>query len=108
QLLDAVAVGQFTPGPVFTTATFIGYVVAGWAGAAVATVGIFLPGFVLVAARRPLIPRLLRSAVAAAPLDGVMAGALAMMAVVTWHLGKASLVDWTTLDVFGVILIGLL
>ena len=108
QLLDAVAVGQFTPGPVFTTATFIGYVVAGWAGAAVATVGIFLPGFVLVAVSGPLIPRLRRSAVAAAALDGVVAGSLALMAVVTWQLGKASLVDWTTLVVFGVSLIALL
>jgi chromate transporter len=108
QLLDAVAVGQFTPGPVFTTATFIGYVVAGWAGAAVATVGIFLPGFVLVAMSGPLIPRLRRSAVAAAALDGVVAGSLALMAVVTWQLGKASLVDWTTLVVFGVSLIALL
>lgn len=80
QLIDAVAVGQFTPGPLFTTATFIGYVVAGWMGAVVATVGIFLPGFVLVAANGPLIPRLRRSPVAAAALDGVVAGA----AVVGW------------------------
>ena len=108
QLIDAVAVGQFTPGPVFTTATFIGYVVAGWAGAAVATAGIFLPGFVLVAVSGPLIPRLRRSAVAAAALDGVVAGSLALMAVVTWKLGRASLVDWTTLVVFGVSLIALL
>jgi chromate transporter len=108
QLLDAVAVGQFTPGPVFTTATFIGYVVAGWAGAAVATAGIFLPGFVLVAVSGPLIPRLRRSAVAAAALDGLVAGSLALMAVVTWQLGKASLVDWPTLVVFGVSLIALL
>ncbi len=108
QLIDAVAVGQFTPGPVFTTATFIGYVVAGWAGAAVATVGIFLPGFVLVAVSGRLIPRLRRSAVAAAALDGVVAGSLALMAVVTWQLGKASIVDWTTLIVFGVSLIALL
>ncbi len=108
QLIDAVAVGQFTPGPVFTTATFIGYIVAGWAGAAVATAGIFLPGFVLVAVSGPLIPRLRRSAVAAAALDGVVAGSLVLMAVVTWQLGKASLVDWTTLVVFGVSLIALL
>ena len=107
QLIDAVAVGQFTPGPLFTTATFIGYVVAGWAGAVVATVGIFLPGFVLVAVSGPLIPRLRRSA-AAAGLDGVVAGSLALMAVVTWQLGKASIVDWTTLAVFGVSLIALL
>jgi chromate transporter len=108
QLIDAVAVGQFTPGPLFTTATFIGYVVAGWAGAAVATVGIFLPGFVLVAVSGPLIPRLRRSRVAAAALDGVVAGSLALMAVVTWQLGKAAIVDWTTLAVFGVSLIALL
>jgi chromate transporter len=108
QLIDAVAVGQFTPGPVFTTATFIGYVVAGWAGAAVATVGIFLPGFVLVAVSGPLIPRLRRSAVVAAALDGVVAGSLALMAVVAWQLGKASMVDRMTLLVFGVSLIALL
>jgi len=108
QLIDAVAVGQFTPGPVFTTATFIGYVVAGWRGAAVATVGIFLPGFVLVALSGPLIPRLRRSVVAAAALDGVVAGSLALMAVVTWQLGKASIVDWKTLAIFGVSLAVLL
>lgn len=108
QLIDAVAVGQFTPGPVFTTATFIGYVVAGWAGAVVATAGIFLPGFVLVAASGPLIPRLRRSAVAAAALDGVVAGSLALMAVVAWQLGKASIVDRTTLAVFAVSLVALL
>jgi len=108
QLLDAVAVGQFTPGPVFTTATFIGYIVAGWVGAVVATVGIFLPGFILVALSGPVIPRLRRSPVAAAALDGVVAGSLALMAVVTWQLGKASIVDWTTLAVFGASLIGLL
>jgi chromate transporter len=108
QLIDAVAVGQFTPGPLFTTATFIGYVVAGWAGAAVATAGIFVPGFVLVAVSGPLIPRLRRSAAAAAALDGVVAGSLALMAVVAWQLGKASIVDRTTLVVFGVSLIALL
>jgi chromate transporter len=108
QLIDAVAVGQFTPGPVFTTATFIGYVVAGWSGAVVATVGVFLPGFVLVAVSGPLIPRLRRSAVAAATLDGVVAGSLALMAVVAWQLGKASIVDRATLIIFGMSLIALL
>jgi len=108
QLIDAVAVGQFTPGPVFTTATFIGYIVAGWAGALIATVGIFLPGFVLVAVSGPLIPRLRRSAAVAAALDGVVAGSLALMAVVAWQLGKASIVDRTTLLVFAVSLIALL
>jgi len=74
----------------------------------VATVGIFLPGFVLVAVSGPLIPRLRRSAVAGAALDGVVAGSLALMAVVTWQLGKASIVDRTTLAVFAVSLIALL
>jgi chromate transporter len=108
QLIDAVAVGQFTPGPVFTTATFIGYVVAGWRGATVATIGIFLPGFVLVAVSGPLIPWLRRSAIASAALDGVVAGSLALMAVVTWQLAKASIVDWRALAVFGVSLLALL
>ena len=100
QLMDAVAVGQFTPGPLFTTATFIGYVVGGWMGAAVATVGIFLPGFVLVAVSGPVIPRIRRSALASAALDGVIAGSLALMAVVTWQLGKTAIVDRITLVVF--------
>ena len=100
QLIDAIAVGQFTPGPVFTTATFIGYIVAGWAGAVVATIGIFLPGFLLVAVSGPLIPRLRGSAIASAALDGVVAGSLALMAVVAWQLGRASIVDRTTLIIF--------
>jgi chromate transporter len=97
QLIDAVAVGQFTPGPVFTTATFIGYVVAGIPGAVVATVGIFVPGFLLVAVSGPLLPRLRRSAVAVSVLDGVVVGSLALMAVVAWQLGRAAIVDWVTL-----------
>lgn len=100
QLIDAVAVGQFTPGPLFTTATFIGFVLGGWKGAAAATVGIFLPGFVLVAASGPLIPRIRQSALASAALDGVIAGSLALMAVVTWQLGKTAIVDRATLVVF--------
>jgi chromate transporter len=108
QLLDAVAVGQFTPGPLSATATFIGYLVAGWLGAVVATVGIFLPGFVLVAVSGPFLPRLRRSPVVAAALDGVAAGSLALMAVVAWQLGKASIVNWTMLLVFGASLIALL
>jgi chromate transporter len=96
QLLDAVAVGQVTPGPLFTTATFIGYVLAGPRGAAVATVGIFLPAFFLVAASGPLIPRLRKSAFAAAVLDGVNVGALALMVVVAAELTTAAIVDWIT------------
>src|SRR5437870_10205900 len=77
QLIDAVAVGQFTPGPVFTTATFIGYLIAGIPGAVVATLGIFVPGFVFVALSGPLIPKLRRSPVAGAILDGIVVGSLA-------------------------------
>jgi chromate transporter len=93
QLLDAVAVGQVTPGPVFTTATFIGYLLGRGPGALIATIAIFLPGFLLVAVSGPLIPRLRRSPAAGAFLDGVVAGSLALMAVVTWQLGRAALVD---------------
>lgn len=93
QLLDAVAVGQVTPGPVFTTATFIGYVLGGLPGAGLATLGIFLPAFVFVALSGPLVPRIRRSAAAGAFLDGVNAASLALMAVVTWELGRAALVD---------------
>jgi chromate transporter len=93
QLLDAVAVGQVTPGPVFTTATFIGYLLAGVPGAVLATVGIFLPGFVFVALTGPMIPRLRDSSVLAGLLDGVNVASLALMAGVTWQLGRASLVD---------------
>ena len=96
QLLDAVAIGQFTPGPVFTTATFIGYLLGGTAGALLATAGIFLPAFVFVAASHPFIPRLRRSPTAAAALDGVNAASLALMAGVTVQLGRAAIVDgWT-------------
>jgi chromate transporter len=96
QLLDAVAIGQFTPGPVFTTATFIGYVLAGLPGAVLATVGIFLPSFLFVAAVNPLVPRLRRSPWMGALLDGVNVVALGLMAGVTWELGRAAIVDWLT------------
>ncbi len=96
QLLDAVAVGQVTPGPVFTTATFIGYLLGGTTGAVVATIAIFLPGFIFVAVSRPLIPRIRRSMIAGAFLDGVNVGALALLAAVTLQLGRAALVDVTT------------
>jgi chromate transporter len=98
QLLDAIAVGQVTPGPLFTTATFIGYVLAGLPGAALATLGIFLPAFVFVALSGPLVPRIRRSATAGAFLDGVNAASLALMAVVSWHLGRAALVDPLTVS----------
>ena len=96
QLLDAIAVGQMTPGPVFTTATFIGYVLAGTIGAIVATCGIFRPSFFFVALSGPLVPRLRRSPTAGAFLDGVNVASLALMTVVTWHLSWAAVVDITT------------
>lgn len=96
QLLDAVAIGQFTPGPVFTTATFIGYVLGGLPGAAAATAGIFLPSFVFVAASHPFIPRLRRSPWAGALLDGVNVASLALMAGVSWQLARAAIVDTVT------------
>jgi chromate transporter len=94
QLLDAVAVGQVTPGPVFTTATFIGYLLDGVPGAVVATVGVFLPGFLFVAASRPLIPRIRGSRIAGAFLDGVNVGAVALIIAVSWQLGRAAVVDF--------------
>ena len=96
QLLDAVAVGQFTPGPVFTTATFIGYVVGGFSGALLATLGIFLPAFLFVALSVPVLPHLRRSPWTAAALDGVNVAAVGLMAGVTWEIGRAALVDWFT------------
>ena len=96
QLLDAIAVGQITPGPVFSTATFIGYLLGGTPGAVVATCGIFLPAFLFVALSGPLIPRLRRSPTAGAFLDGVIVASLALMAVVTWQIGRAVVVDMTT------------
>ncbi len=108
QLLDAIAVGQFTPGPVFTTATFIGFLLKGVPGAIVATVAIFLPAFILVAISGSLIPRLRKSIVAGAFLDGVIVTSLALMVLVTWQLGRSSLVDFTTIAIAGVSLFGLL
>jgi chromate transporter len=97
QLVDAVAIGQITPGPVFTTATFIGYLLRGPAGAVVATVGIFLPAFLLVAISGPLIPFIRRSATAAAFQDGVNVASLALMAAVSYQLGRAAIVDLLTI-----------
>ncbi len=97
QLLDAIVVGQVTPGPLFTTATFIGYVLDGIPGAAVATIGIFIPAFLFVAISAPLISRIRRSLTAGAFLDGVNAASLALMAVVLTQLAHSAVVDATTL-----------
>ncbi len=102
QLLDAIAMGQVTPGPLSTTATFIGYLLAGVPGAVIATVAIFLPAFSFVAISGPLVPRLRQSPVAGAVLDGVNVTALALIAVVSWQLFRAAVVDWTTLVMAGV------
>jgi chromate transporter len=96
QLLDAIAIGQVTPGPLSTTATFIGYVLAGPAGAFVATVGMFLPAYLFVAMTGPLIPRLRESPAAGAALDGVNVASLALMAVVSWQLAAAAITDGLT------------
>jgi chromate transporter len=96
QLLDAVAIGQVTPGPLFTTATFIGYVLAGLPGAVVATTAIFAPAFVFVALTHGWVAWLRRSPAASAALDGVRLGSVGLMAAVTLHLGRAAIVDVPT------------
>ncbi len=93
QLIDAIAVGQLTPGPVFTTATFAGYILGGVSGALVATLGIFTPSFLFVLLSNPLIPRIRSSPWSSGLLDGVNVAALALMAVVTWRLGRSAIVD---------------
>lgn len=107
QLLDAIAIGQVTPGPVFTTATFIGFILGGPAGAFIATVGIFLPAFVFVAISGPLVPRLRRSVTAGRALDGINAASLGLMAAVSWQLGRAALVDGRTITLACLSLIAL-
>jgi chromate transporter len=96
QLLDAIAVGQVTPGPLFTSATFIGYLLGGVQGALLATLGIFLPSFVFVAISNPFVPRLRRSPWFGGLLDGVNVASLALMAAVTLQVARASVVDWIT------------
>ncbi len=97
QLIDAIAIGQLTPGPVFTTATFVGYLLGGLPAALLATLGIFLPAFVFVALSARLIPRIRQSAWAGALLDGVNAASMGLMTAVTWQLGRAAVIDGVTL-----------
>ena len=99
QLLDAVAAGQVTPGPLFTTATFVGYVLGGMWGAVAATVGIFLPAFVLVAVSGPIVPRLRQSPLAAVVFDGINVAALTLMIAVSIQLARPAIVDWKTTTV---------
>jgi chromate transporter len=96
QLLDAVAVGQLTPGPLLTTSTFIGYVMAGLPGAILATLGIFLPSVFFVAILNPIVPRLRRWEWSRALLDGINVAAVGLMAGVTFQLARGALIDWPT------------
>ncbi len=96
QLIDAVTIGQLTPGPVFTTATFIGFLLKGWLGAILATIAIFAPGFVFVAVTHPLIKRLRGSSITSGIVDGVAAASLGLMVAVTWQLGQVAIVDVPT------------
>ena len=94
QLLDAIAIGQFTPGPVLSTATFIGYVIQGGLGALVATAGIFLPSFIFVVLLNPLVPKLRKSRISARFLDAVNVSAVGLMAAVLLMLGSQVLLEW--------------
>ena len=107
QLLDAVAIGQFTPGPVFTTATFVGYLIQGVPGAILATVGIFLPSFLLILLLHPLFNRLRSSEIFSVILDGITIASLALMASVSWQLGMATFVSWVSVVIFAASFIGL-
>ena len=97
ELIDTVAVGQFTPGPVLSTATFIGWQLNGFWGAIAATVGIFLPSFIFVAILNPLIPKMPKSKIIAAFLDAVNIAAVAVIVAVCVEMGKDTLTDWRTI-----------
>ena len=96
QLIDAITIGQITPGPVFTTATFIGYLLGGWSGAVLATLAIFIPGFIFVAISQPLIPKLRQSRPLSGVLDGIVIASFGLMAAVTWQLAQTLFVDTHT------------
>mgnify|MGYP000934333081 CR=1 FL=1 len=100
QLIDAIAIGQITPGPLFTSATFIGYLLGGLPGALVATLGIFLPSYVFVAISNPIIPKLRNSPWAGSMLYGVIVASLGLMASVGWQLGITSIIDLATAILF--------
>ena len=98
QLIDAIAVGQMTPGPVLSSATFIGYLVSGWPGALVATVAVFLPSFIIVSLMGPFIPRLRQSRIAQAFLKGVNAAVVALILTVSLVLFRSAIIDvWTVI-----------
>ena len=97
ELIDAVAIGQFTPGPVLSTATFIGWQLGGFWGSIAATIGIFLPSFIFVAILNPLIPKMRKSKNFAAFLDAINIAAVAVIVVVCIEMGKDTLTDWRTI-----------
>ncbi|HRJ14345.1 MAG TPA: chromate transporter, partial [Saprospiraceae bacterium] len=97
QLMDAIAVGQFTPGPVFSSVTFIGYQINGWTGAVISTIAIFLPSFVFVALLNPLVKRMRNSELFSAFLDAVNAASVALIAAVCFEMGKDAVTDWRTI-----------
>jgi chromate transporter len=97
QLLDAIAVGQITPGPVASSATFIGYLIGGWQSALLATLAFFIPSFVFVALISRIMPYLRKKWWSGAFLDGVNVASLGLMAAVTWELGRAGVTDWFTI-----------
>lgn len=96
QLIDAIAVGQFTPGPVFSSVTFIGYQIGGWTGALVSTIAIFLPSFVFVALLNPLVKKMRNSRLFSAFLDAVNVASVAIIAAICYQMGKESITDWRT------------
>jgi len=100
QLIDAVAIGEFTPGPIFTTSTFIGYILKGLPGAIFATIGVFLPSFIIVLLIKPIIPRLRNSPWTSSMLDGINVGALVLMTAVTIKLGISTLTNWLPIMIF--------
>lgn len=96
QLIDAIAVGQFTPGPVFSSVTFIGYQINGWTGAIVSTIAIFLPSFVFVALLNPMVRKMRNSRLFSAFLDAVNVASVAIIAAICYQMGKESIIDWRT------------
>lgn len=96
-LTDAIVVGQFTPGPVFSSVTFIGYQINGWTGAIVSTIGIFLPSFLFVALLNPLVRKMRNSDLFSSFLDAVNIASIALITVVCYEMGKDSLTDWRTI-----------
>lgn len=108
QLIDAIAVGQMTPGPVLSSATFIGFLVSGWPGAVVATIAVFLPSFIIIVLIGPIIPRLRRSPTAQAFLKGVNAGVVALILAVSLTLFRSAIVDGWTIIILAVGLVLLL